>query len=61
MADKYEVIVGLNYPPDQRAEPGEIRDDIPKESVPWLLSGGLIRKVKSKTKPKEARADGILS
>jgi hypothetical protein len=36
-APKYRVLVGLNYPPDRRAEPGDIVDDIPPVSIPWLL------------------------
>ena len=27
-------------------EPGEVVDDIPKESLPWLLDGGRIEAVK---------------
>lgn len=34
---KYRVLRGLNYPPGKRAEPGEVRDDIPDASIPWLL------------------------
>lgn len=39
---KYKILVGLNYPPDKRAEPGDIVDDIPKRSIPWLLEQGHI-------------------
>ena len=39
---KYKILVGLNYPPDKRAEPGDIVDDIPKRSIPWLLEQGYI-------------------
>jgi hypothetical protein len=56
---RYEVVVGLNYPtsddPDVRREPGDVVDDIPKISVPWLLKDGLIRKTTKKlTTRKEA-------
>jgi hypothetical protein len=39
----YRVLIGLNYPPnDTRAEPGDVRDDIPPGSVGWLLEAGAI-------------------
>lgn len=40
---KYRVLVGINYPPnDKRAEPGEVVDDIPPSSIRWLLQDGII-------------------
>lgn len=39
----YEVIVGLNYPPGRRVEPGEIVNDVPPESIEWLLAQGAIK------------------
>lgn len=39
----YEVLVGIDWP-GHRAEPGEVRNDIPEKSIPWLLKQGLIRK-----------------
>ncbi|MBT9176900.1 MAG: hypothetical protein DDT20_01225 [Firmicutes bacterium] len=39
---KYKVLVGINYPPDRRAEPGEIVDDLPVKSEAWLLEQGCI-------------------
>lgn len=41
---RYRVNVGLNWA-DKRAEPGEVRSDIPPQSVHWLLSEGLIEEV----------------
>lgn len=49
---KYRVVHGLDYD-GRRAEPGEIVDDIPKESIKWLLEGGHITKA-TKTDVKEA-------
>lgn len=43
-AARYRVVHGLDYD-GKRAEPGEIRDDIPAASVPWLLDGGHIEPV----------------
>lgn len=43
---QYRVNVGINYPPDRRAEPGDVVDDIPGSSVAWLLEDGVIELVK---------------
>lgn len=58
-AKQYKVIVGLSWYDDGRAEPGEVRDDIPKESLEWLLEQGMIEvyKAPKASKTKEA-ADG---
>lgn len=42
MAAAYLVKVGLNYPPDKRAEPGDIVTDLPGESLSWLIEQGYI-------------------
>lgn len=45
---KYRVKTGLNWGTGseaKRAEPGEIRGDIPEKSLPWLLEQGLIEPV----------------
>lgn len=34
---RYRVLVGLNYPPDRRAEPGDVVDDLPPKSLKWLV------------------------
>lgn len=60
MADtpqSYEALVGLDFPPHQRAEPGEVRDDIPPESVPWLLARGAIRPAPAPKPKKPAKAE----
>jgi hypothetical protein len=31
---EYEVLVGINYPPNKRAEAGDIVSDLPKDSIP---------------------------
>ena len=40
----YKILTGMNYPgpdgADVRAEPGEVRDDVPAVSVAWLLADG---------------------
>lgn len=43
---KYKVLVGINYPPDKRAEPGDIVSDLPSKSISWLVEQGYIELVK---------------
>jgi hypothetical protein len=38
----YRVLAGLNYPPDKRAEPGDVVTDLPGKSIKWLLEQGYI-------------------
>jgi len=49
---EYRVLRGLNWGRDERAEPDDIRSDIPPESIPWLLRDGLIELVGG-TSPKD--------
>lgn len=42
---KYRVIVGINYPPSKRAEPGDVIADLPPGSEASLLKLGAIEKV----------------
>lgn len=45
---RFECLVGLDYPVGSkhvRREAGDIADDIPAKSIPWLLLEGLIRPV----------------
>lgn len=51
---EYEVLVGIDYPPNKRAEAGDIVSDLPKDSIPWLLESGLIKAVGDKKSPKVA-------
>lgn len=44
----YRVLTGMNYPPDQRAEVGDIVDDLPPKSVKWLLASGHIEEANAK-------------
>lgn len=42
---RYEVKVGVNYPPDRRAEIGDVVDDLPDYAIEGLLASGVISKV----------------
>jgi len=39
---QYRVLVGIDYPPDKRAEAGTLVSDLPEKSAKWLLDQGLI-------------------
>lgn len=45
-AKSYRVLVGIDYPPDKRAEPDDEVYDIPESSAKWLLEQNLIEPVK---------------
>lgn len=47
---KYRLTTGLEYPPNRRAEAGDIVDDIPAKSVKWLREQGLIEPVDASAK-----------
>lgn len=45
---RYRVLIGIDYmarDTARRVEPGEIADDVPATSVPWLLELGAIASV----------------
>lgn len=41
----YKVLVGIEYPPNKRAEAGDVVSDIPSQSVKWLLEQGIVEVV----------------
>lgn len=45
----YKVLTGLSYPPNKRAEVGDVIDDLPSKSIKWLLDKGSIEEVTSKS------------
>lgn len=47
---KYKILQGIDYPPDKRAEVGDIVEDLPPRSIKWLREQNLIEAVDSKTK-----------
>lgn len=46
----YKVLTGIDYPPNKRAEAGDVVSDIPASSVKWLLDQGIIEVVSGDTK-----------
>jgi hypothetical protein len=51
---QYRALVGIDYPPDKRAEAGELVSDLPEKSVTWLLAQGLIETTDGKSSKKSA-------
>lgn len=43
----YRVLTGISYPPNKRAEAGDLVDDLPSRSIKWLAGSGAIEKVDS--------------
>lgn len=39
---KYRVLQGIDYPPNKRAEIGDVVEDLPPTSIKWLLESGAI-------------------
>lgn len=54
---QYRAVVGLDYPPNKRAEAGDIVSDLPEKSVAWLLSSGFIEALDGKPAKKVAEPE----
>jgi hypothetical protein len=50
---QYRVLQGIDYPPNKRAEAGDVVGDIPAQSVKWLLDSGIIEDTDKPTKKTE--------
>lgn len=48
----HKVLIGIDYPPNRRAEIGDVVDDIPATSVAWLIAQGAIEETEAKPKAK---------
>jgi len=53
---QYRALVGIDYPPNKRAEAGEIVSDLPGDAIKWLLEDGLIEDPSKPTKKVETPA-----
>jgi len=47
---RYRVLQGIDYPPNKRAEVGDLVDDLPANAIKWLLDTGAIE---DPSKPKK--------
>ena len=50
---RYRILQGIDYPPNKRAEVGDIVEDVPAQSVKWLLDSGIIEDTDKPTKKTE--------
>jgi len=48
---KYKVLKGIDYPPNKRAEVGDVVEDLPSQSIKWLREQGIVELLDQKTKP----------
>lgn len=53
---KYKVLAGIDYPPNKRAEAGDVVEDLPGSSIKWLLADGIIEAVDVKPAAKPTAA-----
>lgn len=51
---QYRALVGIDYPPNKRAEAGDLVSDLPGDAIKWLLEDGLIEDPSKPTKKVEA-------
>lgn len=56
---QYRAVVGLDYPPNKRAEAGDLVSDLPEKSVAWLLSSGFIEPLDGKN-VKKSKDDSLV-
>jgi hypothetical protein len=50
---QYRALVGIDYPPNKRAEAGDVVTDLPGDAIKWLLEDGLIEDASKPTKKVE--------
>ena len=54
----YKVLTGLSYPPNKTAEVGDVVNDLPSQSVKWLLDQGHIEAIGDTPAPSNEEKDG---
>jgi hypothetical protein len=50
---KYRVLQGIDYPPNKRAEIGDVVEDLPATAIKWLLESGAIEDTSKPAKKTE--------
>jgi len=53
---RYRVLKGIDYPPNKRAEIGDVVDDLPANAVKWLLADEIIEDA---DKPSKVKAEPV--
>ena len=54
---QYRVLQGIDYPPNKRAEAGQVVSDLPPQSINWLLESGIIEDASLPAKAKEVKVE----
>ena len=49
---RYRVLQGIDYPPNKRAEAGDVVEDLPATSIKWLTEIGAIEDANKPAKAK---------
>jgi len=57
---KYKVLQGIDYPPNKRAEVGDVVEDLPPRSIKWLREQAIIEPVDPKTKDPEPQPEPVV-
>lgn len=50
---QYRVLQGIDYPPNKRAEAGQVVSDLPPQAIKWLLESGVIEDANKPAQVKE--------
>lgn len=50
---QYRVLQGIDYPPNKRAEAGQVVSDLPPQAIKWLLESGAIEDASKPAKKEE--------
>ncbi len=50
---QYRVLQGIDYPPNKRAEAGQVVSDLPAQAIKWLLESGAIEDASKPAKVQE--------
>lgn len=57
---RYRVLQGIDYPPNKRAEIGDVVEDLPTSAIKWLLSDGYIEDAAKAPKAKEEPVANVI-
>ena len=55
----YKVLQGIDYPPNKRAEAGDVVSDLPKEAISWLIESGSVVRVTGEEPVVEPAAEPV--
>jgi hypothetical protein len=56
---QYRVLQGIDYPPNKRAEAGQVVSDLPPQAIKWLLESGAIEDASKPAKKVEPVVEAV--